>query len=209
MAPKAKSRAVRRADRIREMIPIEQVLADYGYNVRPDGGGREEQFSCNLHGDGWDSKPSARVYPESASWYCFACDMSRDAIATVRHNENLSFWDAIRKLEVAYGLPPLPWDDEDDDGDDDDVGTPSTQSVVEANLHPDRTFDDDARRFRALLDGEVQERGVSIATATSYWEAFDKVVWYVKGAKGQGGSWTEENGRRVLEQLRTRLKESL
>jgi len=107
-----KSRAVKRADRIREMIPIVQVLADYGYDVRADGGDREQQFPCNLHGDGFDLKPSARVYPDSQSWYCFGCDLSRDAIATVRGNEGLSFWEAVRKLEQVYELPPLPWADE-------------------------------------------------------------------------------------------------
>jgi hypothetical protein len=186
------------------MVPIAQVLADYGYNVRPDGDLREQQFSCNLHGDGWDTKPSARVYPESGSWYCFACDISRDPISTVRGNEGLSFWEAVRKLERAYGLPPLPWDD-----DDDESTVPSTRAVVEANLRPGKTFDDDTKRYHTLLDGEVQARDVPLEVALSYWEAFDKIVFHVKGVKGRGGPWTEKTGRLVLEQLRTRLMGSL
>jgi len=67
-------RARKRADRIRETIPIVSVLADYGYEVRTDGGDREQQFACNLHGDGNDVKPSARVYPHSNSWHCIATD---------------------------------------------------------------------------------------------------------------------------------------
>ena len=63
-------RAKAAADRIREQVPILQVLASYGYRVRVDGGGREQQFSCDLHGTGQDNKPSARAYPDSASWYC-------------------------------------------------------------------------------------------------------------------------------------------
>lgn len=64
------SRAKQRADRIREEVEIVQVLADYGYHVSAHGGDREQQFSCDLHGDGSDSKPSARAYPSSNSWYC-------------------------------------------------------------------------------------------------------------------------------------------
>jgi len=65
-------RAKAAADRIREKISILDVLVAYGYRVRNDGGGREQQFSCDLHGDGVDGTPSARVYPDSNSWYCVA-----------------------------------------------------------------------------------------------------------------------------------------
>ena len=63
-------RAKAAADRIRETASILDVLAHYGYHVRDDGGHREQQFPCDLHGTGRDNKPSARVYPESNSWYC-------------------------------------------------------------------------------------------------------------------------------------------
>lgn len=63
-------RAKAAADRIRELVPILEVLVTYNYRVRADGGEREQQFQCDLHGTGKDNKPSARVYPESNSWYC-------------------------------------------------------------------------------------------------------------------------------------------
>ena len=69
-------RAKQRADRIRDTVDIVDVLAHYGFRVRPDGGHREQQFSCDLHGTGQDQKPSARVYPHSHSWYC----VSKDAL---------------------------------------------------------------------------------------------------------------------------------
>ena len=79
-----------RAQRIKELIPIEQVLSDYGYAVHSDLGEREQQFSCDLHGDGSDNRPSARVYPETSSWYCFACSKARDAIATAQEKEQFA-----------------------------------------------------------------------------------------------------------------------
>ena len=77
-------RAKDAADRIRAEVPIVDVLYGYGYAVHPDGEDREQQFSCDLHGDGADTKPSARVYPDGGSFHCFACGRSRDAITLVR-----------------------------------------------------------------------------------------------------------------------------
>ncbi len=102
-------RAKESADRIRSEVPIVEVLYEYGYQVHPDGGDREQQFSCDLHGDGADTKPSARVYPDSSSFHCFACGRSRDAITLVREKENVSFWGAVKWLEAKYNLEPLPW----------------------------------------------------------------------------------------------------
>ena len=46
-------------------VPISDVLVRLGYNVRTDGGHREQQFSCDLHGDTRDKMPSGRMYPET------------------------------------------------------------------------------------------------------------------------------------------------
>lgn len=99
--------AKRRADRIREAIDLGSILSDYGYSVRPNMD-REQQFSCDLHGDGNDGKPSARYYPGSQSWYCFACGRARDAITTVKEKEGWDFNKTCTHLERKSGLPPLP-----------------------------------------------------------------------------------------------------
>ena len=109
------SRSRKSAERIREEVPIIEVLADYGYDVDTRGGDREQQFSCDLHGDGQDSKPSARVYPDNNQFFCFACGRSRDVLALVMEKEALSFWDAIRKIEKRHGLSPLPWEPDEED----------------------------------------------------------------------------------------------
>lgn len=93
---------MKRADRIKKSISIEKVLSDYGYGVYEGGG--EQQFSCDLHGDGSDNSPSARSYPESNSFYCFACGKVRDVIALVMEKEGLEFNKACSALERKYDL---------------------------------------------------------------------------------------------------------
>ena len=162
-------RAIQRAERIREQIPIIQVLADYGYYVDPEGDDREQQFQCDLHGDGQDNKPSARVYPESGSWYCFACGRSRDAIQLVREKEGLDFSPACKLLENRYGLPPLPWD-----------GGPreaTPEEEIREALTPSRTLGDEQSRVSRLLDNLTREKDLLVETTLSLWEAFDKIVW--------------------------------
>ena len=64
------SRNARRVAQIKASVPIIQLLSDYGYHVHLGGDYQEQQFSCDLHGDGRDGKPSARAYPASNSFYC-------------------------------------------------------------------------------------------------------------------------------------------
>ena len=56
----------KRAKRIQDSISIEKVLQDLGYPVR-GGGMREEQFPCDLHGDGHDGAYSACLLYTSPS----------------------------------------------------------------------------------------------------------------------------------------------
>jgi len=192
------SRARRRADRIREEVDITQLLADYGYQVHAGYTG-EEQFSCDLHGDGHDTKPSARVYPESQSWYCFACDQTRDCIETVREKEGIGFWEAIRVLEKRYNLPPLPWED-----DGEDVRRPSPESVVAEALKSGRTWEDDRKRVHTLLTNLTKDRDLAMMLTAKLWEAFDKVDYLVRKER-----LASEDGRVALEKIRVRAMEQL
>ena len=167
------NRAQRAAERIREEIPILDVLVDYGYAVHPDGGDREQQFSCDLHGDGSDTKPSARVYPDSASWFCFACGRTRDAIATVREKEGVSFWKAVRGLESRFGLPPLPWEPEDEEQ------TPRVAVAVDDFLDREASYEDVLRRTGRFLDTLCEERVCTPTVAAALWEVHDKIEYFV------------------------------
>jgi len=197
-------RARAAADRIREHVPIIRVLIALGYDdVRADGGDREQQFRCDLHGTGHDDKPSARVYPDSNSWYCFGCGLTRDAIATIRAKQDVGFWQAVKMLEQAYGLDPLPIDyGTDEKGE-------SALSALRENLTRQTTFEDEEKRTRALLDGLTRDRDLPLDRLLACWEAFDKAVFHVRGPRGDGGVWHEGKGKKILAGLRDRIFERI
>jgi hypothetical protein len=198
------SRAKKRADRIREEIPIQRVLEDYGYQVDAGYDG-EQQFPCDLHGDGNDNKPSARVYPDSSSWYCWACDRSRDAIELVREKEGMEFWDALKKLEDKYNLTPLPWDDDDrSEADARRKPKPNVEQEIAAALDPTKTFEDDRRRVFRLLEGVTTDHDRPFHIVVSWWEAFDKVCYLV-----QKGQLAEKAGREGLQRILNKVKGQL
>lgn len=194
-------RAKQRADRIRKEINIADVLANYGYFVHAEYGG-EEQFRCDLHGDGNDNKPSARVYPDSNSFYCFACSRSRDPIELVREKEGVGFWDAVKLLEKQYKLPHLPWDDSyADEGYQRESRTPVADQLAEV-LSSDKTYEDERNGTRRTLEMHTQDRELPLNTLLSFWEAFDKVSYMVVE-----NLISEDKGKRGMLSIRARLYE--
>ncbi len=194
-------RARASADRIREHVSIVQVLSTLGYDVREDGGDREQQFRCDLHGSGHDDKPSARVYPDSNSWYCFGCGLTRDPIETLRAKQGMGFWEAVKVLEQAVGLDPLPVNYGSDERGE------AALAAVGHNLQSHTTFADEADRVRAMLDGLARDRDLPLDRLLAFWEGFDKAVFHVRGPRGDGGVWTEHKGRTILAALRERIAE--
>lgn len=195
------SRSKQRADRIREEIGIARLLSDLGYPVHPDAGDREQQFPCDLHGDGIDNKPSARVYPQSQSWYCFMCDKTRDAISTIREKKDMSFSEACAWLEKEYGLPPLPWGDfvEDEEA----VAARNARNVrgaVDAILSPTVTFEEVRASTHRLLARRTAERDAPLSVMMACWEAFDAACYMVAGKH-----WTEAKGKDTLGRIVQRV----
>jgi len=162
------SRGERRAARIRDEVSIEMLLSHYGYPVVP-GANREQQFPCDLHGDGSDGKPSARCYPENNSWYCFACGRSRDAIQTVREKEGLSFRDALQTLERLFKLPDLPWEDGDRE-------VPPVDLVEESLRVKPSGFPDVSKRAERILHSFSQSRELPLSIVLSFYADYDKLV---------------------------------
>lgn len=210
-------RAKAASDRIREHVPILEVLVTYGYRVRADSGEREQQFQCDLHGTGRDNKPSARVYPESNSWYCFACDKTRDAIETVKAKEGVKFWEAVKLLETAYGLDPLPVDY----GYDNQEGA---IRAIDSKFDASVSFAQYKEKIHKFLDSQTQQAtnpgrpvpGVAVIAhyltqdqLLHYWEKFDEIVHHVEGDKGEGGQWPQDRGRAFLHRLLTTAQKAL
>lgn len=150
-----------RVERIKAEIPIDRVLSDYRYDVREGGG--EQQFRCDLHGDGSDNAPSARVYPHTGSWYCFACGRARDAVSTVMEKEGLEFSMACRALEQKYGLTPWKWD-----------GERRSDPFEESEESGDS--EDWQGRILKQLTLITKQREISYDEALKLWEGYDLIA---------------------------------
>lgn len=94
---------------IKANVPLLEILHKYGYSVNPQYN-QEQQFACNLHGDGSDSRPSARYYSDSNLTYCFACGKTRSSVDYVSVLEGISLSKACSMLEKAFGLDPIPFE---------------------------------------------------------------------------------------------------
>lgn len=165
------SRSKLAVHRIRSEIPLSSVLYSYGYHVYEDGGEHEQQFSCDLHGDGNDNTPSARLYPDSNKFYCFACGRVRDSVTLVMEKDGLQFWDAIKKLENTYGLPPLPWSED---------SNSNVKPTIENLFIQSRTQTPQQilKRISTLISNYYNDEydGFDVARM---WEAYDRVDWYL------------------------------
>lgn len=146
-----------RLDRIHK-IPIEQVLSRTGFDVRPDVTEVHQTFSCTLHGT--DSRPSGRTYPGSRSWYCWGCALSRDAVATVREKMGLGFEEAIRWIEGAFALSPLP--------------RPAAEEGVPEEQEEGEPAEDPLAALERAADQAASNRKIPLDLALACWEVADR-----------------------------------
>ena len=184
------SRSRRRADRIRADVPMARVLYDYGYAVNPDGEDREQQFPCDLHGDGSDGKASGRLYPSSNSMYCFACGRARDAVSVAMEKEGLKFPDAVDRLEKRYGLPPLPDDGPDDEDD-------RTQTVADVLAEHPVPYEDAEVRADKFLRRITSARALPMDAMLRLWWVLDRAR---HGASNEG--WVDAQASAAVDAVR-------
>lgn len=199
------SRSTRRLAQIKAEVPIQQVLFDYGYKIHMGGQFQEQQFPCDLHGDGRDGKPSARMYPATNQWFCFACDKSRDAVETVRAKEGIEFMDAMAFIESKYNLPNVPWEDDDDTHE--GGASDATSRSVSAILDAQSTFKDDRLKLVSLLNMVSETPNlfpVSMDMVLAQWEAVDKMTYMVAER-----ALSESDARKVIAKLYDRLMAEL
>jgi hypothetical protein len=152
-------------------VTMSSLMRELGYDVEEDP--REQQFSCDLHG-GRDSKPSARLYPDSNSTYCFACAKSRTPISLLMDKREIGFAAAVSWIERWANLPVL-----DDPGEDaEEEGIPPGGDLEPANLSFQR------RKTETLLRQASSDRALNLDLCLRLWEAFDLIV-----ASEQESSW--------------------
>jgi hypothetical protein len=163
----------KRADRIKEKVPLLGVLAYYGYGVGSSSD-TEYQFRCDLHGDGSDNAPSARVYPSTNTWYCFACGKIRDSISTVMEKEGLDFSSACKALELKFGLPVWTWQEK-DPFEETDGGVSNEQSDLDLLK----------KRIGLKLSDLIKARVLSKEQSLKYWEAYSMLETLDKTTEAQ------------------------
>ena len=81
-------------DEILNYVTMENILDKYGIEHR------NSMFSCPFHGI--DRKPSAKAYRNN--FCCFACGKNRDIIGFVEEYFNLSFKEAMQKINMDFNL---------------------------------------------------------------------------------------------------------
>ena len=81
-------------DEILNVLTMKDILDKYGIKQKRD------MFSCPFHGA--DKNPSAKYYQNS--YYCFNCGKTGDLIQFVQYYFNLSFKEAMQKINIDFNL---------------------------------------------------------------------------------------------------------
>lgn len=185
----------KRRERIHREVPIAKVLYDYGYYVRQDlDVHHEQQFPCDLHGDGLDGKPSARVYPATSSWYCWGCQQSRDAITTVQEKEGVTYGKACFLLETRYGLKPMSRDFDDDEPEHIEFGVSKQKATIK----------DAIKRIERVMLIHTRDRSFTMRETLGFWEALDFISW-----QHHRNLWSDDLVKRALQKLYNKIEAKL
>lgn len=124
---------------IKDRLTMREVLERYGYTED-----RKGFICCPFHSE---KTPSMKIYKKD--YHCFGCGEHGDTITFVQKMFNLSFQEALKKIDVDFGL----------------------------NLYGDKTFEElrkshyQLKRLQAKKEREKAEREQSDA---EYWAAFDE-----------------------------------
>jgi DNA primase len=90
-----------RAVTIRSKVNIFQSLEMIG--VKLIRGAQTQQIVCPFHDD---TKPSARVYEDTGKLFCFTCHKLWDPIQLVMEKYEVSFEQAIERIESHFHIDP-------------------------------------------------------------------------------------------------------
>ncbi len=84
-------------DRLRQQHPIAELVERYGIQLRRSGSSLTGR--CPFHLD--RGRPNLTVFPRSGRFICFRCGARGDAISFVQQIEDLSFRDAVTRLDAT------------------------------------------------------------------------------------------------------------
>jgi len=88
-------------DLILEVVDLTDVMVSYGVEfVYNPHAATEIQFKCPFHGK--DNKPSARLYKETKSLWCWKCHKRWDVIDFIKDKESLSYVGAVLHIIGTY-----------------------------------------------------------------------------------------------------------
>ena len=87
------------------MISILQVLRDIGVSVSDDQ--YPQQIHCPFHASGQELHMSARVYPQTNSWYCFTESRSFTPLTTMATAHEISNSQAAYMLRERFGTDDI------------------------------------------------------------------------------------------------------
>lgn len=80
-------------DQILNIISMKNIVDKYGYKVK------NNMICCPFHND---RTASMKIY--NKSFYCFGCNKTGDIIQFVEYLFNLSFKEAMQKINLDFGL---------------------------------------------------------------------------------------------------------
>lgn len=124
---------------IKDRLTMREVLERYGYEPN-----KKRFICCPFH---LEKTPSMKIFEKD--YHCFGCGEHGDTITFVQKLFNLSFQEALKKIDVDFGL----------------------------NLYGDKTFEElrkshyQLKRLQAKKEREKAERE---QVKSQYWAAFDE-----------------------------------
>ncbi|MDE3197208.1 MAG: DNA primase [Acidobacteriota bacterium] len=88
------------AQQIKAQLDIVRVISDYVPRLRRFG--NRYSCLCPFHNE---KTPSFSVYADHQFYKCFGCDAKGDVFNFVMAIENITFWEALKKLAEQNGIP--------------------------------------------------------------------------------------------------------
>ena len=138
------------AEQAKEAVSVKEAARCYGIDAN-----RQGYALCPFHRE---KTASLLIYPNGRGWYCFGCGEGGDVIKLVQKLFDLSFLDAIRKLDEDFHLGL-------------EIGRPRTplQHAAESQSALRKL------QHKQLIDEAISKASADYEEALSRWTALDTI----------------------------------